>query len=245
MFSYLANPQRFMGLSAWATPLAGVLAAGLLCVGLAWGLFFSPADYLQGESVRIMYLHVPTAALALSIYVFMGVASLTGLVWGHLLAHAAARAAAPIGAAFAAVCLVTGSLWGQPTWGTWWVWDARLTSMLILFLTYLGYLALWAAVEDEARAARLAAILCLAGLVNIPIVRYSVEWWSTLHQPASLDLAGAVTGEPQSIAAPMLWPLLLSMAGFGALAAATTLMGMRAEVRRRRAMALLSRAGRG
>lgn len=241
MFSYFANPQRFMTLSAWATPLTAALAAGLLCVGLIWGLLFSPADYLQGESVRIMYVHVPTAALALSIYVAMGVASLMGLVWGHLLAHAAARAAAPIGCAFAGICLVTGSLWGQPTWGTWWVWDARLTSMLVLFLTYVGYLALWAAIEDEARAARLAAILCLAGLINVPIVRYSVEWWSTLHQPASLDFVAAAAGKKQSIAPPLLWPLLISMLGFAMAAAAFTLAGMRAEVNRRRALSLIAR----
>lgn len=236
MLTRYANPQRFMALSSWAMPLSAILAVGLFAVGLPWALLYSPADYLQGESARIMYVHVPAAWWALGIYVFMGVASLMSLVWRHLLADVAARAAAPIGAAFCGLCLVTGSLWGEPTWGTWWVWDARLTSMLVLFLTYLGYLALWASIEDEQRAARLAAILCLAGLINIPIVRYSVEWWSTLHQPASLLRKGGSSIDPS-----MLWPLLTMAGAYLAAATATGMALMRAEIYRRRAMAAAAR----
>jgi len=195
-----------------------------------------PADYQQGESVRIMYVHVPAASWALGIYVAMGVASLMSLVWRHILADVAARAMAPVGAAYCGLCLVTGSLWGEPTWGTWWVWDARLTSMLVLFLTYLGYLALWASIEDEARAARLAAILCLAGLINIPIVRYSVEWWSTLHQGPSLFRKGGSGIDPS-----MERPLLLLIGAYAAAAAAFVMALMRAEIYRRRALAAANR----
>jgi heme exporter protein C len=166
----------------------------------------------------------------------MGVASLMSLVWRHLLADVAARAMAPVGAAYCGLCLVTGSLWGEPTWGTWWVWDARLTSMLVLFLTYLGYLALWASIEDEARAARLAAILCLAGLINIPIVRYSVEWWSTLHQGPSLLRKGGSAIDPS-----MLQPLLVMAGAYAASAAAIVMALMRAEIYRRKAFGAAAR----
>ncbi len=229
MISYLANPARFMALSAWAAPLCAVIAAILFAAGAPWGLFYSPAEQFQGETVRIMYVHVPAAWWSLGIYAFMGGASLVSLVWRHALADIAARAAAPIGAVFAGVCLVTGSIWGAPTWGTWWEWDGRLTSMLVLFVIYLGYIALWAAIEDEERAGKLAAILCLAGLINLPIIKFSVDWWSTLHQPASVFRAGG-----SSIAPAMMGPLL-TMAGaylflFGALA----LSNMRASIQRRR-----------
>jgi heme exporter protein C len=166
----------------------------------------------------------------------MGAASLVGLVWRHVLADVAARAAAPVGAAFAGICLITGSLWGAPTWGTWWEWDGRLTSMLVLFVIYLGYLALWGAIEDEARAARLAAILCLAGLINLPIIKFSVDWWATLHQPASIGFGGS------AIHPSMLWPLLTMAFAFLALFAALTLASMRASVRRRRVEAALLRS---
>src|SRR5512145_2793697 len=165
MIQALANPARFLAFSSWATPLAASLALALFALGLPWGLLFAPADYQQGETVRIMFVHVPAAWWSLGIYAFMGAASFVSLVWRHALADVAARAAAPIGATFAAVCLITGSLWGAPTWGTWWEWDGRLTSMLALFIIYLGYIALWSAIEDEEKAARLAAILCLVGLV--------------------------------------------------------------------------------
>jgi heme exporter protein C len=225
-----------MALSSWAMPLAALLAAALFAIGAPWALLFAPADYQQGESVRIMYVHVPAAWWALGIYVAMGVASLMSLVWRHLLADVAARAMAPVGAAYCALCLITGSLWGEPTWGTWWVWDARLTSMLVLFLTYLGYLALWASIDDEARAARLAAILCLAGLINIPIVRFSVEWWSTLHQGPSLLRKGGSAIDPS-----MLQPLLIMAAAYAAGAAAIVMAFMRAEIYRRRAFGAAAR----
>ena len=239
MFAYFANPERFMRLSAWGLPIAGVIAAVLFAIGVPWGLLLAPADYLQGESARILYIHVPAAWWALGIYVFMGVASLMGLVWRHALADVAARAAAPVGAAFAALCLITGSFWGAPTWGTWWEWDARLTSMLVLFLTYVGYLALWAAIEDEQRAARLAAILCLAGLINIPIVHFSVDWWNSLHQKASIIRSGGSSMDPS-----MMQPLFVMAMAYLAAFVALLFAGMRADVFRRRVSAAALRRAR-
>lgn len=239
MFAWFANPDRFMRLSAWALPLAAVIALVLFAIGLPMALFGSPADFRQGESVRIMYVHVPAAWWALGIYVFMAVASLMGLVWKHALADVAARAAAPIGAAYAALCLVTGSFWGATTWGTWWEWDARLTSMLVLFLTYVGYLALWAAIEDEQRAARLAAIVCLGGLINIPIVKFSVDWWYSLHQKASILREGGSAIDPS-----MLQPLFIVALAYLAAFVALLLAGMRAHVYRRRALSATMRRAR-
>jgi len=239
MIQALANPQRFMEFSSWAAPLFAALAAVLFAVGLPWALVYSPADYLQGETMRIMYVHVPAAWWALGIYAMMGVASVIGIVWRHALADLAARAAAPIGATFAGLCLVTGSIWGAPTWGTWWEWDGRLTSMLVLFLIYLGYIALWAAIEDEQKAARLAAILCLAGLVNLPIVHFSVTWWSTLHQPASVFRPGGSKVDPS-----MLGPLMAMAGAYAALFAALLLAGMRALIFRRRAETAMARKAR-
>lgn len=229
MLSYLANPARFMAFSAWAAPLFLGLAVIGFAIGVPWALMFSPADYQQGETVRIMYVHVPAAWWSMGVYAFMGIASLVGLVWRHSLADVAARAAAPIGATFAAICLITGSLWGAPTWGTWWEWDGRLTSMLALFIIYLGYIALWSAIDDEEKAARLAAILCLVGLINLPIIKFSVDWWSTLHQPASIMRSGGSAIHPS-----MLGPLLTMAGAFLALFAALLLMNMRAAVFRRR-----------
>lgn len=229
MLSTLANPARFMALSRWLAPILGILAIALFAVALPWGLLNSPADYQQGETVRIMYVHVPAAWWSLGIYAFMGAASFVGLLWRHSLADIAARAAAPIGATFAGLCLVTGSLWGAPTWGTWWEWDGRLTSMLVLFVIYLGYIALWSAIEDEAKAARLAGILCLAGLVNLPVIKFSVEWWSTLHQPASVLRAGGSAIDPS-----MLAPLLAMAAAYAALFGALLMFNMRAAIHRRR-----------
>ena len=229
MLTYLSNPARFMGFSAWAAPLFLAAAALMFAVGLPWALVYSPADYQQGETVRIMYLHVPTATGSMAIYAFMGAASFVSLVWRHALADVAARAAAPVGAVFAALCLITGSLWGAPTWGTWWEGDGRMTSMLVLFITYLGYIALWAAIEDEEKAARLAAILCLAGLINLPIVKFSVDWWSTLHQGASIFRA-----EGPSIHPSMLGPLAVNAGAFFALFAGLVLTNMRAAIHRRR-----------
>ncbi len=239
MIAFLANPQRFMALSAWATPVLGALAVALFAIGLPWALVVAPADYLQGDSARIMFIHVPASWWALMIYGLMGVASLVGLVWRHALADVAARAAAPIGATFAGLSLITGSIWGAPTWGTWWEWDGRLTSMLVLFIIYLGYLALWAAIEDETKAARLAAILCLAGLVNLPIVHFSVNWWSTLHQPASVFRAGGSAVDPS-----MLWPLMIMAFAYLALFGALLFAGMRTAILRRRVEASIARRAR-
>lgn len=229
MLSYLANPARFMGFSAWAAPLFLGLAGVLFAIGLPWGLFSSPADYQQGETVRIMYVHVPAAWWSLGIYAFMAAASFVSVVWRHALADVAARAAAPIGATFAGLCLVTGSLWGARTWGTWWEWDGRMTSMLVLFVIYLGYIALWSAIEDEEKAARLAAIICLAGVINLPIVKFSVDWWSTLHQPASISRLGA-----SAIHSSMMGPLMTMAGAYLSLFAALLLMNMRAAIHRRR-----------
>lgn len=229
MWNDLANPERFDRL---ARPLCAVAAAAallLIGVGIYYALFHSPADYQQGESVRIMYVHVPAAWLALFVYTFMAAASGFGFVFKHPLADVAAKAAAPIGAVFTALALVTGSLWGKPMWGTFWAWDARLTSVLILFFLYLGYMSVWAAVEDRARAARLAAIVALAGFVNIPIIKFSVDWWSSLHQPASVLRAGGPT-----IDKAMLTPLFMMALGYTALFGALVLASMRNELAARR-----------
>ena len=177
-----ANPSRFLRLSRRLTPWLAVLTVGCLGAGLYIGLFVAPPDYQQGESVRIMYVHVPAAWMALFVYACMPPPSVASLVWRHPLADLIAQAAAPVGAGFTAVALVTGSLWGQPMWGTWWVWDARLTSVLILFFLYLGHIALMNAFDDPTRGERAAAILALVGVVNMPIIKFSVDWWNTLHQ---------------------------------------------------------------
>jgi heme exporter protein C len=182
----LASPSRFMSYSAPMLPIAGWLAAGCIGVGLYLGLVASPADDQQGETVRIMYVHVPAAWMALLCYSAMAASSAGYLIWKQPLAELAARATAPVGACFTAIALVSGSLWGQPMWGTWWVWDARLTSVLVLFFLYLGYMALVSAFDDPARGGKAASILALVGFVNVPIVKFSVDWWNTLHQPASV-----------------------------------------------------------
>ncbi len=235
MIAVLANPQRFMAFSRWAAPLFGVVAAVLVGWGL-WLGFAAPEDYQQGDTVRIMFIHVPAAWLALFAYACLGGASFFGLVFRHALATAAARAAAPLGAGFTALALVTGSLWGRPMWGTWWVWDARLTSVLVLELFYLGYLALQASIEDEAKADRASAILALVGLANLPIVHFSVNWWNTLHQGSIINMQGS------TLAAVYLWPLLLVSLGYTALFGALWLVRTRAEVWRRRARALALKA---
>lgn len=240
MINALANPERFMRVSRWAMPLAAGLALLLFAIGIPWALFYAPGDYQQKESVRIMYVHVPAAWWSMGVYAFMAVASFAGLVWRHALAFVAARAAAPVGAALAGLCLLTGSLWGAPTWGTWWIWDARLTSMLILFLIYLGYLALIAAIEDEERAARIAGVLCLAGIINLVIVHYSVEWWHTLHQGASV-----VRADGPSIHPSMLQPLLIMAGAYAAAFAALVMANMRADIFRRRVEAAALRRARG
>jgi heme exporter protein C len=229
MLTSLANPAQFMRFSAVAMPLCAVIAAAAFAIGLPWALIYSPGDYQQGETVRIMYVHVPAAWWGLSIYLFMGVASFVSFVWRHPLADLAARAAAPIGATYTALCLITGSLWGAPTWGTWWEWDGRLTSMLVLFIIYLGYIALRGAIEDEERSARLGAVLCMVGLINLPIVHYSVVWWSTLHQPASIFRPGGAAVDKS-----MLGPLFTMVGAYLALGLTLGLMNMRAAIFRRR-----------
>jgi heme exporter protein C len=229
MFAVLANPARFMQVSRWLAPLLGAAAAACVVAGL-WLSLGVPDDYQQGATVKIMFLHVPAAWLALFAYACLGGASFFGLVFRHSLADAAAKAAAPLGAGFAFLALATGSLWGKPMWGAWWVWDARLTSMLILFLFYLGYMALHAALDDEAKAARAAAILALVGLVNLPIVHFSVEWWSSLHQGQSVIRADGPAMPPVYLV-----PLLLMGLGYSLMFGALWLTRTRAEVWRRRA----------
>ncbi|HEY5411836.1 MAG TPA: heme ABC transporter permease [Caulobacteraceae bacterium] len=236
MITALANPQRFMDVSRWAAPLLGAVAAGLLVVGL-WLCFSVPPDYQQGDTVRILFVHVPAAWLSLLAYICLAGASFFGLVFRHALADAAARAVAPLGAAFTALALITGSFWGRPMWGTWWVWDPRLTSELILLLFYLGYIALQAAIEDEAKADRACAILALVGAINVPIVHFSVVWWNSLHQGESIFTKGGPL-----VAAVYLWPFALMALGYTALFGSLWLVRTRAEVWRRRARALALRA---
>ena len=204
-----ANPGRFQRLARAVYPWTATLTALCLAGGLYLALFASPADYQMGESVRLMYVHVPSAWMALFSYVNVAIAGAVLLVWKHPLAELAGRAMAPVGACFTALCLITGSLWGQPMWGTWWVWDARLTSMLILFFLYLGYIALTGAFDDRERAQKSAAVLAIVGFVNVPIIKFSVDWWNTLHQPASVLKFGGPSIHPS-----MLWPLLLMAVGF-------------------------------
>ncbi len=204
-----ANPGRFLRLANAALPWCAAGATLAIAVGLYLALFASPADYQQGESVRIMYVHVPSAWMALFVYTVIAAASAAALIWRHPLADLVARASAPIGASFTFLALVTGSLWGKPMWGTWWVWDARLTSVLVLFFLYLGHIALTNAFDTPARGARAASVLALVGFVNVPIIKFSVDWWSTLHQPASVLRLDGPTIHPS-----MLWPLLAMALGF-------------------------------
>jgi len=233
MITRLANPARFMRVSAVTLPWLSGLTAIVLAIGLYWALVAAPPDYQQGESVRIMFIHVPAAWMALFVYLLMAVASAVALVWRHPLAEIAAQAAAPVGAAFTLVCLATGSLWGRPMWGTWWVWDARLTSVLVLFFLYLGYIALVNAFDDPARGARAGSLLALVGVVNLPIIKFSVDWWNTLHQPASVFRLGGPT-----IDISLLLPLLVMATGFTLLFAALLLVRMRTVLNERRARAL-------
>ena len=225
----LANPTRFLSLAEALLPWLTGLAAICLAVGVYLAFFVAPADYQQGDSVRIMFIHVPSAWLAMFCYSLMAVAALGTLVWKHPLADVAAKAAAPLGAAFTLLALFTGSVWGKPMWGTWWVWDARLTSVLVLFIMYLGLIALWRSFDDPGRAGRVAAILTLVGFINIPIIKFSVDWWNTLHQPASVVRLDGPTIHPT-----MLWPLLIMAVGFTLAFTALHLGAMRAEIFRRR-----------
>jgi heme exporter protein C len=229
----LANPTRFLTLADSLIPWLAALTAILLAIGLYLAFFVAPPDYQQGETVRIMFVHVPAAWLAMFGYMVIAVASLGTLIWRHPLADVAAKAAAPIGATFTFIALVTGSLWGKPMWGTYWVWDARLTSMLVLFLLYLGLIALWQAIEEQGRAGRAAAILALVGAVNIPIIKFSVDWWNTLHQPASIVRLGGPSIDPA-----MLAPLAVMALAFTLLFVLLHLIAMRAEILRRRVRAM-------
>jgi heme exporter protein C len=205
----LANPTRFLRISERVLPWVRTATVILLVLGLYLALIASPPDYQQGESVRIMYVHVPAAWMALFCYVCLAGASAVGLIWRHPLADLYAQATAPIGACFTFLALITGSLWGKPMWGAWWVWDARLTSVLVLFFLYLGFIALSHGFDDPGRGRRAAALLALIGLVNVPVIKFSVDWWSTLHQPASV-----VRLDGPTIHASMLAPLLAMAAAF-------------------------------
>jgi heme exporter protein C len=228
----LANPSRFLSLANRVIPWLG----GLTVIAFAFGLNLAmgaPDDYQQGATVKIMFLHVPSAWLGMLAWGVMSIAALGTLVWRHPLADVAAKAAAPIGAAFTLLCLITGSLWGRPEWGTYWVWDARLTSELVLFLLYLGVIAVWRTVEDPSRAARAAAILTLVGAIDLPIIKFSVDWWNTLHQSASVFRMGGPTIYPT-----ILIPLLVMTLAFTLLFVTLHLAAMRNEILRRRVRTL-------
>lgn len=238
MLFEFANPKRFMNLSGAMLPWVAVASAMLIGLGLYLALFVSPPDYQQGDTVRIMFIHVPAAWVAMMGYGLMAVASFFSLVWRHPLADVAAKTAAPLGALFTALALVTGSLWGKPMWGTYWQWDGRLTSFLLLLFLYLGYIALWNAIEDEVRAGRAAAILALVGVVNLPIIKFSVDWWTTLHQGESIFRPGGPT-----IASVFLWPLFVMAAGYTALFFTLWMIRIRTEILERRARTLMLERG--
>lgn len=228
-FAGLANPARFVRLADRLIPWGAVLSALMIAAGLWLVFFVVPADYQQGDSVRIMYIHVPSAWLSLMFYTMMAVSAFGTLVWRHPLADVAQKAAAPIGACFTFICLVSGSIWGKPMWGAWWVWDARLTSELVLLLLYLGIIGLWRAFDEPSQAARPVAVLTLVGFINVPIIKFSVDWWNTLHQPASVFRL-----DGPSIAPAMLWPLLFMAVALTCLALTLHLLVMRTDILRRR-----------
>ncbi len=233
-----ANPGRFLRLSEVVLPWLVVPAVLLTATGLGWGLFMAPADWQQGDAVRIMFVHVPSAWLASSGYFGLALCSLLSLVWRHPLADLAAVEIGPVGAGFTALCLATGSLWGKPMWGAWWVWDARLTSVLVLLFLYLGHIVLVRAFDDPVRGYRAGSILALVGVINLPIIKFSVDWWNTLHQPASIGFTGA------SMDGSMLWPLLICALGFTFAFASIVVARLRAAVMERRIRGLLmARAG--
>jgi heme exporter protein C len=235
----LANPARFLKIANACLPYAWAATLILLAVGLYGALFTAPADYQQGETVRIMFVHVPAAWMALFVYSVMALASAMAIVFRHPLADVAAKAAAPIGAVFCFLALATGSLWGKPMWGAWWVWDARLTSMFVLMLLYVGYIAIWQAIEEPGRAALVARIVALVGFVNIPIIKFSVDWWNSLHQPASVFRMGGPT-----IDRSMLWPLLVMGLAYTFLFLALHLVSIRSEIAARKLRTLrIARSG--
>jgi heme exporter protein C len=229
-----ANPAEFMRLSGAVLPWAAWTAGLLIVGGAVWGLFFTPPDYQQGETVRIMYVHVPAAMMAINIYFIMAVASAIGLVRRHHVSFLVAKASAPIGAGLTILAIVTGAVWGQPTWGAWWVWDPKLTSILIMLFFYLGYIGLWSAVEDPDKAADLSSVLCLVGVVFAFFSRFAVEIFGdqTLHQPASISVTGI------AVAPIFFWPLAATITGFYAFFVALVLLRARTEIRLRRARSL-------
>ncbi|NMH67120.1 heme ABC transporter permease [Shewanella salipaludis] len=226
-----ADPQRAYRLSERLQPWFTLLALMFICVGTVWGLAFAPSDYQQGDSYRIIFIHVPAASMSMAAYMGMATAAFVGLVWQIKLADWAAAAIAPIGAVITFIALFTGAAWGKPMWGTWWVWDARLTSELILLFLYLGVISLYASFEDKVVAARAAGILTLVGVINIPIIKYSVEWWSSLHQPSTIRIT-----EESTMAPEMLYPLLINILGFGFMIGAITLVRFKAEILARNGM---------
>jgi len=232
IWNWLKNFYHKMGSPKWFYDISGrwlpwLTAVSVLLIGVAvvWGLVFAPEDFRQGNSYRIIFIHVPAAFLAQFGYILMAVAGIVSLVWKMKMADVALKCTAPIGASFCFIALVTGAIWGKPTWGAWWVWDARLTSMLILLFLYLGVIALQSAIENRITAAKAGAILSIVGVINIPIIKYSVEWWNTLHQPATLKIT-----EKSTMAPEMLIPLLLSVFGFYCLFTLMLLMRMRNDI---------------
>jgi len=223
-----ANPKRFLDATRPLLPWLFAVAAAFIAIGLYLALFVVPPERQQGDAVRIMFVHVPAAWIAMGAYALIAISSVWALVNRHPLADVAAREAAPLGALFTALALITGSLWGKPMWGTYWVWDARLTSFLLLFFVYAGYIALWNVTEDETRAARVAAILAIVGAVNLPIIKFSVDWWNTLHQGESIFRRGG-----PAIATVFLWPLFIMLAGYTALFGALWIVRIRTAILRR------------
>jgi len=236
-----ANPIRFLKIATAILPFVWGITIVLFCIGLYGALVTAPPDYQQGETVRIMFVHVPAAWLAMLVYSIMAFASAVAIIFRHPVADAAAKTAAPIGAIFCFLALATGSLWGKPMWGAWWVWDARLTSMFVLMLLYIGYISIWQSIEDPGRAAMIARIVALVGFINIPIIKFSVQWWNSLHQPASVFRMGGPT-----IDRSMLWPLLVMGLAYTFLFLALHLVSMRSELTARKIRTLLiTRGGQG
>ena len=233
MTNYFANPTRFLKIAKGLQPIVALVTVGSILTGLYYSLIQSPPDYQQSETVRMMYVHVPAAWMAMFCYVALACFSSVLLIWRHILADILAKSTAPIGACFTFLALATGSLWGKPMWGTWWVWDARLTSVLILFLLYLGYMVLYNAFDDRSRGARAAAILSIVGVINIPIIKFSVDWWNTLHQPASV-----IKMDGPAIHSSMLTPLILMAVGYTSLFIWILLIRARAELNLQKVHAL-------
>jgi len=233
MFNYFANPTRFLRLTSKLQPIAMVVTLITMGAGLYYSLFQSPPDYQQSETVRMMYVHVPAAWMAMFCYIALAASSAVALIWRHMVADIVAKSTAPIGACFTFLALATGSLWGKPMWGTWWVWDARLTSVLILFFLYLGYMVLYNAFDDPTRGSRAAAILAIVGVINVPIIKFSVDWWNTLHQPASVvKMAGP------AIHSSMLAPLILMAVGYTSFYFWVLFVRVRAEINENKLRAL-------